>query len=1276
MDFYRELEAYQKLNTQISQMNNYIRQLTSQSKKKTAGKDNAETEEKLLQLRGTVELLMALRNKLNTLYTPYRKNSKSFRMMNAADIEELKTYYEISADSVKNCLNTLFPGEKQKNSKEARVFRDTEASLKRDQQLVGKFRAENSLSLPAAAFRAHAEIISDPKNNRNMTYKWPGFFEYESLFLANPKVTHEEALRRYNRKSADEIRQEYERAVAREPRFHEYPRTRNRIDPKIRNTGNVEKIDQYLAEDEAKENEADKLTFREKQMLIHHRDVTMKVKAIQDSVRPAEQAGNELGAKPAFLRNDEGGVVLDIHQPKFQSSSNGCWSCSGAMLAGSRGIAPVTQEDIRNYRPDIGEEEIVLTGGDLDENYNYDSVKSIMDNADSILQHAPNSMLHSLTITGYSEQNEKDFTLNQYIRNTEKLLKKQITHALRVDRSPVSFLQPGHYITIVGMEGNDVLYKDSNRFEGRTEPADHTFRTPLKSLIKENFIYEGGPAPIEISWLSDIKLAQDGKTIHGVPSEYVYMKEDGSVTQQPKAMREAMGIFDNNPLSRIGVQVGRPAENEDQIFSPERNDQYSSSGVQMVENVYLPKQLNADYLKKMAGKRSAEEEAKLNTIDREVYHIKEGKKEPELAEAEFRRRMEVIANEKKAEPEPVIPEKEDEIDTTSPEKKREQREERIKRKPLGPRETERMNRLIKEKKLIARKERLRAEELKKDYSFTKIAGVADDLLTKMNQHKHFYLLLANPAYKNVIGHLEQIRILSGKAAAQNPEEPFTDEDAQKLVNAIDKGAREAKKYLSDKQVEMEKDPRRRNDPGKMDIEQPRIDAALDVYDVLSEMSLSLSARENTKGLLTRDEDRKAAVNHFIRELTSDIKAPERAQELSEKNRLYIPEHTAGGMERLESVFGKDPSKKKKLRIVSKEEGVVSDSGVYPAIGGIGGTLSQKDYVALALAASTTSEAMKDEFKTASPEGRFTAEENRAYHAGDILHSVLKADPEALDTLEPDILKSKGFASKALMDYEQGNRDTLGKLIANGIKNLNDLFAGGRYAGDKEMELYMAEMGLRMKGMLERDPKLMEKAMSYGVTPKMLKNLKNYGIAAEKGVLSARWKSKEALDRGENWGIREKERNYVDLLMNRYLEEERERADAKTAVPAKSSKEKKYSIKLKAVRSTPVMDSISDAGKERELKARLLDYIRGNRYLDYSPKEFLEEVVGSKEKPAAERTAPLMAELAGFEAGQKLRKQRSPEMIRSAGPAGKTKSAVIGKRKPATNVKKPKEPQLG
>ena len=98
MDFYRELEAYRKLDSQINQMNSFIRQLTTQSQNRAGGKTNTQNEERILQLRGTVQLLTALRNKLNTLYRPYKNDPKRFKTMTEADVAELKNYYEISAD--------------------------------------------------------------------------------------------------------------------------------------------------------------------------------------------------------------------------------------------------------------------------------------------------------------------------------------------------------------------------------------------------------------------------------------------------------------------------------------------------------------------------------------------------------------------------------------------------------------------------------------------------------------------------------------------------------------------------------------------------------------------------------------------------------------------------------------------------------------------------------------------------------------------------------------------------------------------------------------------------------------------------------------------------------------------------------------------------------------------------------------------------------------------------------------------------------------------------
>ena len=49
MDFYRELEAYKKLENQIDQINAYARSLTTADAKRRTGKGNADKPDTVLQ---------------------------------------------------------------------------------------------------------------------------------------------------------------------------------------------------------------------------------------------------------------------------------------------------------------------------------------------------------------------------------------------------------------------------------------------------------------------------------------------------------------------------------------------------------------------------------------------------------------------------------------------------------------------------------------------------------------------------------------------------------------------------------------------------------------------------------------------------------------------------------------------------------------------------------------------------------------------------------------------------------------------------------------------------------------------------------------------------------------------------------------------------------------------------------------------------------------------------------------------------------------------------
>ena len=1163
MDFYHELESYKNLDAQIIQMEAYQKKLDEGS-------------EKALYVQTLITYLRALQNELKSHYTPVRENpKKEYRKLTERNLFELNNLYDLSKTMMQTTKEVIFTTDEEKADPDAGFFSDVEKELENDGKILGRISEKDPFSLPLAAYKAQWEI-QNGQNDPNLAFKWPGFFEYETLFLDDPNMKHEDVLKKYIEGTPESISKEYRDAVDGSARLYEYPPGMENIDPAIRNTGNVQKINEYLEADEKKQNEDEKLTYRQREMLIHHRDATRRVEEINASIQQNLAAGNELGAKPVLTEN-ENGIELDVHQTAFQTSGTGCWSCSGAMMASSRGIANVTQEEIRAYRPDISGDEVVNNNDEVDANYSRDDSKSVLDNADSILKFAPNSMLHTLEIQNHSIGNEKDgVNAAQYTANAVNLLKKQIDHALRVDRSPVAFFTPGHYITIIGLDGDTVKFKDSRERKEHNGNPDQTLTAPLKSLVEKSF-FNGRPQSIEINWLSDIKLAKDNKTLHGVPSEYVYLKDDGTVTQQPLAMREAMGTGDGHKLKRMGFTVVRPSEDENVVLDRSGKNFYGKAGVQMAEKVYLPKDLNVEYLKKMAAKRDPAEEEKLNEADRNIYNIGPDKKDPEMAEPEMQRKLQANKAAENSKDDRIIISQtmDDSLLTTGGEAKN-----AFRKVFQSHFRSEERKRLLREKKLIANKEKARAEELKNYYTYSKINATANVLLEKMETVNPWYLPGKNNAYKDVIGSLQTVRKYAGRFDDQMGRRGLREEDVKKFVTAVDNVTRLSRKYLSDKQKEMERDLLQKNDPGKAEYEQNRMDAMLDVYDFFSEISLMLKGRENPKGILQRDEERKVLFNHFLKELVSYEKDPQGAQDASTKDRLYIPEKNKPILNRLESLFGTKPRTNQEFANVEGINTLPNMENPFVKIGSgnMPNPLSEKDFVALSIAASTTPDALQDQWKTGDPEVRYTTREKMDYYAGQTLFNIIHANHQSLPGDIVGIQRSRALAKVAMLNYAAGNKDELARLIANGIKNLSAIISGGRFAKDKTMQLYASEMGLRMKGMLERDPELMKKAMEYGLKPEMIKKIKNRGARAVNSCLAERWNEDGKKPAANAWGIREKERNYVDMLMDRYLEE------ARTSLDAEMKSKPEYKEKIQAIKQRSAVEL--EQAKEIYDKARI------------------------------------------------------------------------------------------
>ena len=1133
---YRDLWAKNNLAKRTAKIREYIR------------KYKPGVMEAARPLLGTLD---SLQGALTYFYSSAR--DKKYRVMNGMEISQLQILYQQAVTAIDSIKSMVIPPDK-KNTRNAVYFDETKRLLEGDKTITDRLDARDYLSLPAAVYKLDTELQKG--DYADGQFKYPGFNEYSRIY-ATSGLTTDEVLQLFISKTPQEVKTEYENVIRENPHLYEY-QSFQRIPPDIRNSGSRQVIDRYLQE------QGDNLTFPEKMFLESHKRSIEKADQVREQGRQAMDAGQEIGPKLNFLHNGNDGVELDVHQPAIQTSGNGCWSCAAQLLLQGRGITNVTQEDIRAYRPVIPQGEQVIAGDQVDLNYQRDSSKSLMENADSFIQFAPNTMLHELEIEAHSLANEDDgYSSETYIDNAVNLLKKQINHAIRVDHSPVALLTPGHYITIVGIYGDNVKFKDSARGPGDPTPADHTFTRSLKEIVSENFFTDDGQhLSIQISWASDIKLAMDGKTIHGVPSEYVYLKDDGTLKEQPDEFKLLSGESELVRINRNGIRVCRPAGDENAFLAPKGFNYYGRDGVRKVERTYIPKNLNVPYLKRMKDARSAEDEAKLAADDKAIYNIRDGKKDavnPELRrvldnEIAMEARLvneaykpnlgeepDPTGGQRRPEAEPVKKPDPKPVNEAKPEKepKKEEAERRLGREgrpyvddtELGGSKRAFTRVLKRERKKIVEQRESDAEErtvsagLKTKFSFAKIRDTADELIGGLDAGMHWYLLGAKGEFKEMRTHLEQVRRLSrkGVSAITTRAESFTEQDARELRDALTKAGRAAKTYLLKKYGEMERDPRRRNDAGKAKYEQPRILAALNTYDSVLEITNSVRARSGEKGIIQAEADRVASVRHLRKELVSDSGNMRTLQDASVRNRVEVPEGNEAGLARIDALFGMG---KKHLPEFASVKALENLTEVTARFSGIGSTskaeqLTSKDFAAAASASVSY----------------------------DTLRAVMANDAKKLEKEVPAINRAKTEATQAFTAYAAGNKTPLARLIANGINHLAE--QGRREEpGIPAARLYQSEIGQRLLGMLDRDTELMEKAVSQGLKPASLKEIKNMELEGRYSCKADLWSKKGAKITGDAWSSKEKLERYTDLLMEAYLRDAEENAAAiRNAVPA-------------------------------------------------------------------------------------------------------------------------------
>ncbi|MCR5586633.1 MAG: hypothetical protein K6F77_03785, partial [Lachnospiraceae bacterium] len=600
--------------------------------------------EKADDFKSRLSEFTALKNKVTELYTP---NDGDYTILFDNEVNELQEGFR-NALRLANELNTEFvkklsgnngnepandlPQLSEENKEAILAWGEKfRADIFRDNGVIGRLNSKDDLGLPLAVYKIEEEIRLGQYNT--VSVKEPPFNEFVRVFKdaelwknqsnlpsnddfldeINENIPDENAVREkkerdlieYINYDPNKLLEDYIDKIKKNPHIYEYQKTK--IPSEILNSGNVEKITEYI--DKAKSD--DELSIVDEIHLRSRIEATEKIKSINEEANLKMQ-NNEasLVVAPNYKVNTENSVELDIAQDAFQSSGNGCWSCAASMILKSQG-KNISQEIIRAYRPDLGKD------GKLDANvaneYANDTEHNLIEMGDALISFAPGTMLHEHTILAYDKDIVKNDTREEYIKNSTAQIKEQIFGALKNDHSAVGMLVGNHYVTVVGMDGDNIKYKDSRIGSG--ENPDETHIKNLSQFIYNEYYGGANGANISIVWMGQVKLSKDGNSIYGIPNDDAFIDNENGLHKPPKSNDEIM-YHDFRDFNKDGSKINR--FNWDYKGG---NKPIAKGQVLTRDSAYVPHNLNMEYLKAVAANRSEEDEKRLQEIDKNFYKI-------------------------------------------------------------------------------------------------------------------------------------------------------------------------------------------------------------------------------------------------------------------------------------------------------------------------------------------------------------------------------------------------------------------------------------------------------------------------------------------------------------------------------------------------------------------------------------------------------------------------------------------------------------------------------
>lgn len=290
----------------------------------------------------------------------------------------------------------------------------------------------------------------------------------------------------------------------------------------IRVTGNVEILENYLKNEENRK----KLSSNEIKHLKHRIKIMKELNEIGEKNRKALRENNRTSLIAPITRKDGTVELAHIHQDKVQNTFNGCWSVSLQLLLQSRGVK-LTQEQIRGFRHNfVNDEEVKELDEETEKDINQDRKNEMMNKVDLVMKVLPNTAMNSATFMPRTTEIENE--KNRY--RFEKIVRMSLIE----DCSPLSMVSNGHFRTIVGIQGDEVLVKDSIQF--RTHGANHTYRVPIKDILKES---------TKLFWLHDLQMEKDGSCAEFSGNSDLNYKDGAIDFEDMRAFKKPDGSLNN-----------------------------------------------------------------------------------------------------------------------------------------------------------------------------------------------------------------------------------------------------------------------------------------------------------------------------------------------------------------------------------------------------------------------------------------------------------------------------------------------------------------------------------------------------------------------------------------------------------------------------------------------------------------------------------------------------------------------------------------------------------